>query len=102
MKNNANEKLVSVEIWDENIGWQSYDCPDNGDTVKSYADWCVGEESNYWATVNSIGDKIRLNGWHVVDGSEIFKDDEEVEIITDGTDSATKKGEKKNENTENT
>lgn len=69
---NMNEELISVEVWDESIGWQSYDCPDNGSTVASYAEWCVGEESVYWATVNGPEDKIRLNGWYVVDGAEHF------------------------------
>ena len=73
MTKNLNEKLTSVELWDDNVGWTAYDCPDNGDTVKDYAEWCVGEHSDYWATVNSKEDKIRLNGWYVVDGAEHFK-----------------------------
>lgn len=53
-------KLTSVEIYDENIGWQTYDCPEN-ETVEDYAKWCIGEESEKWVTVNKKGDKIRLN-----------------------------------------
>jgi len=67
-----NEKLTQVEIWDNNTGWQVYDCPNNGDTVADYADWCIGADSDYWATVNSANDKIRLNGWYVVDGADHF------------------------------
>lgn len=70
---NTNEKLTSVEIWNETTNdWQEYDCPDNGDTVAGYADWCIGEQSEYWATINNADDKIRLNGWYVVDGSDII------------------------------
>jgi DNA-binding XRE family transcriptional regulator len=69
-----NKELTSVEVWDKNTGWQAYDCPpsENGDTVESYANWCIGENSDYWATVNSREDKIRLNGWFVVDGKNHF------------------------------
>lgn len=73
---NLNEKLTSVEIWDANLNdWQNYDCPDNGDTVIGYAEWCIGEHSDYWATINSAADKIRLNGWYVVDGAEHYNED---------------------------
>ena len=72
MKKKLNEKLVSVEIWDDATNsWQSYDCP-KGNTVADYADWCVGAYSDYWATVNGLGYKIRLNGWYIVDGSDYF------------------------------
>lgn len=68
------DKLTQVEIWNGTIGWQPYDCPpaENGDTVGSYATWCVDEISDYWATINSSTDKIRLNGWKIIDGSKIF------------------------------
>ncbi len=73
MKNNTNEKLTSVEIWDDNAnGWEIYECPDNGDTVESYEKWCIGEDSTLYATINSADDKIRLNGWYIVDGAEHF------------------------------
>ena len=65
MKNNVNEKLVSVEIWDENIGWQSYDCPEDC-TVQQYFDEVAFSESAIWATINNQDDKIRLNGWYVI------------------------------------
>lgn len=69
-----NKELTSVEVWDKNICWQPYDCPptENEDTVSSYAGWCIGETSDYWATVNSREDKIRLNGWFIVDGDNHF------------------------------
>lgn len=69
MKHNENEKLTMVEIWDSNQRqWEEYDCPDNGITVKEYAEWCVENESPMWATVNGPDDNpIRLNGWKVVD-----------------------------------
>ena len=76
MAHQLSDKLVSVEIWggDALNDWQQYDCPDNGDTVGSYADWCIGEDSNYWATINGPADKIRLNGWYIVDGASFFDD----------------------------
>lgn len=79
MTNKMNEKLVTVEIWggDALNDWQGYDCPDNGDTVASYAEWCIGEDSEYWATINSAKDKIRLNGWYVIDGAEYFNENGE-------------------------
>lgn len=72
-ENRMNEKLTRVEIWDENIGWQDYDCPNKAGSIKDYADWCIGEESDFWATVNSRTDKIRLNGWYVIDGADHYK-----------------------------
>ena len=79
MENIRDKKLVSVEIWDKaNNKWQEYDCPDNGDTVGDYADWCVNEDSEYWATINSTEDKIRLNHEFVIDGAKYF--DEEGEL----------------------
>ena len=65
------EQLVSVEVWDDNVGWQAYDCPDDA-TVESYSEWCLGEKSDIWATINNKNDKIRLNGWHVVDGKDYY------------------------------
>ena len=73
-ENRLNEKLISVEIWSDFLGWQDYDCPKNAGTVKDYADWCIGEHSDFWATVNIATDKIRLNGWYVIDGADHFKD----------------------------
>lgn len=73
MKKELNEELISVEIWDAATNnWQAYDCPKNGDTVAEYADWCIGEDSVYWATVNSPEDRIRLNGWYIINGSDHF------------------------------
>jgi len=81
MANQLTDRLVSVEIWggDALNDWQDYDCPPEkkGDTVDSYAEWCIGEESEYWATVNSADDKIRLNGWYVVDGADHYTADGE-------------------------
>lgn len=66
------ERLVSVEIWDVVTNdWQSRTCP-KGCTVAEYADWCVNEDFNYLATVNTPEDKIRLNGKYVIDGSDYF------------------------------
>lgn len=69
-----NEKLTQVEVWDGNNlnDWQVYDCPDNNDTVKEYAEWCVGADSDFWPTVNSATDKIRLNGWYIIDGADYY------------------------------
>lgn len=66
------EKLLSVEIWDpKNKFWCDYSCP-RGETVEDYIDWCIGAESVFWATVNTPEDKIRLNGWYVIDGSDHY------------------------------
>ncbi len=68
-----NKELVSVEVWDEATNdWQAYDCP-KGKTVAEYAVWCIEEHSEYWAAINCPEDKIRLNGWYVIDGAEFFK-----------------------------
>lgn len=77
MKKALTDKLTSVEIWggDALNDWQEYDCPDNGDTVGDYADWCIGEDSDYWATINSATDRIRLNGWYVVGGADYYTAD---------------------------
>lgn len=72
MKNNVNEKLVSVEIWDNigNTGWQEYDCPEDC-TVQRYFDEVAFSESTIWATINNQDDKIRLNGWYVISEREM-------------------------------
>lgn len=68
----AKEKLFSVEVWDsKNKLWFDYDCPKD-DTVEDYIDWCVGEQSDIWVTVNGPYDKIRLNGEYVIDGLDYF------------------------------
>jgi hypothetical protein len=66
-------ELRSVEIWDgDELGdWEVYDCP-LGETVLEYSNWCVGAYSCMWATVNGPEDKIRLNGWLVLDGAKLF------------------------------
>src|SRR5690554_5155440 len=67
-----NENLFSVELWDTATkDWQLYDYP-QGETVASYADWCVGERNVFWVTVNGPDDVIRLNGWYIVNGSDYF------------------------------
>lgn len=72
-KNNLKAKLESVHMWDEdNQMWCNYDCPKDN-TVEEYADWCVAEQSDYWATINSAKDKLLLNGWYVVDGADYFE-----------------------------
>lgn len=73
LKKELKKELSRVEIWDTATNsWQLFDCP-QGETVASYASWCVGGSSDYWATVNSPNDKIRLNGWLVINGSDYFK-----------------------------
>jgi len=72
LKEELKEELTSVEIWDPATNsWQYYDYP-QGETVASYAEWCIGTYSEYWATVNEPGYKIRLNGWYVIDGADYF------------------------------
>ena len=70
MNKNLNEPLTKVEIWGSNNinNWLNYDCPNSDITVKDYAEWCVGAESDYFATINSSNDVIRLNGWHIING----------------------------------
>jgi hypothetical protein len=75
----VNDKLETVEVWCNILNdWEQYDCPDefdaddNDNTVKAYAEWCIGTESGYWATVTSADDKIRLNRWYVIDGAELY------------------------------
>jgi len=73
MKHSMNEDLFRVELYDEEHDiWQPYECPPEGqDTVESYAEWAAeGEDSPYYATLRFPGDKLRLNGWHVIEYEE--------------------------------